>query len=70
MKGLPSKEFFNSASASPRDPSQEGVAQPQIEMETRSVNHFDHQVEGEMEVIEQGFLLSNYPPLIDPLGPP
>jgi hypothetical protein len=69
MQGLPSEEYFNSALTSPRDPSQEGVAQPQIEMETRSFNHSKNQVEGEIEVIEQGFLSSSYPPLIDPLGP-
>ena len=70
MQGLPFEEYFNSAPASPRDPSQEGVAQPQVEMETRSVDHSQHQVEGEIEVIEQGFLSSNDPPLTDPLGPP
>ena len=70
MQGLPPEYFFNSTLASPRDPSQEGVAQPQIEMETRSVDHFDHQVEGEIKVIEQGFLSSNDPPLTNPLGPP
>ena len=68
MQGLPPEEYFNSAPASPRDPSQEGVAQPQTEMETRSVDHSEHQVEGQIEVIEQGFLSSNDPPLTDPLG--
>ena len=70
MQGLPLKEFFNSSPASPRDPPQEGVAQPQLDMDTRSVNHSDHQVEGEIEIIEQGFLSSNDPPLTDPHGPP
>ena len=46
MQGLPPKDFFNSAPTSPRDPSQKGVAQTQIEMETRSVDHSDDQVEG------------------------
>ena len=70
MKWLPRKEFFNLAPASPRDPPQEGVAQPQLDMETRSANHYDHQVEVEIKIIEQGFLSSNDPPLIDPYGPP
>ena len=70
MQRLPPEEIFNSTPASPRDPSQEGVDQPQIEMETRSFDHSDHQVEREIKVIEQGFLSSNDPPLTDPLGPP
>lgn len=59
MKGLPPKEYFNLAPTSPRDPSKEGVAQPQTEMETRSVDHSEHQVEVEIEVIEEGFLSEN-----------
>ena len=70
MQGLPPKEFFNSSLTSPRDPPSEGVVQPQLDMETRSVDHSDHQVEGEIEIIKQGFLSSNDPPLIDPHGPP
>ena len=35
-----------------------------------SVAHLDHQIEGEVEVIEEGFLSSNNPPLTEPVGPP
>ena len=44
MQGIPPEEFFNSTLASPRDPPQEGVAQPQLDIETRSADHSDHKV--------------------------
>ena len=70
MPGSPLEELFNSSPASPRDLAQEGVVQPQLDMETRSVDQSNHQVEGEIEIIEQGFLSSNDLPLIDPHGQP
>ena len=70
MQGIPLEEDFNSLPTSPRDPSHEVTTQPQIELETRSVDHSEHNVEGEIEVIEEGFLSLNDPPLTNPLGPP
>lgn len=70
MQGLPPEEYLNSIPTSPRDPSGKGTVHPQTKLETRSVDHSDHQVEGEIEVIDEGSLSSNDPPLIDPLGPP
>ena len=69
MQGLPPKDDFNPLRPSLGNHSHEGTIHSHPESETRSVGHPDHQVEGEVEVIEEGFLSSNDLPLTDPIGP-
>jgi hypothetical protein len=70
MHGLPIEDDFNPLPPSPGNPSHEGTIHSHPKLETRIVGHPNHQNEGEVEVIKEGFLSSNNLPLTNPTGPP
>ena len=54
---------------SPNNPSNEGTIDELIDSEVGSVAHPDHQVEGVVKTIEEGFISFVNPLLTDPIGP-
>lgn len=69
MQCLHLEEELNSFPPSLGNLSCEGKILSHPQSETMSA-HLDHHIEGKFEVIEDGFLSSNNPPLTKPIGPP
>lgn len=70
MQGLPLEYHFNPLPPSLGNPSHEGTIDSHPESKTRSGGHPNHQTEGKVEVIKEGFILSNDLPLTKPTIPP
>ena len=69
MKCLPPNEELNYFLPSLGYLSHEGTIHAHPESEIMSA-HLDHQIEGKVEVIEEGFLSLRNPPLTKPISPP